>query len=169
MRSPITAPLVHPCATATSICPFPPPRVHNWPLGGFWAGGTGATPGRCPWDGDDPTACLFQPHLLPTVEGKDPGLKYISPDTVRGLQPLPSHPEGLPACSLPSPPFGDTLPPQLAAVLTGHFSSFIESSIIADCRYPYEYEGGHVKVRTPLRPWGREEGQCPNPTHPQRC
>ncbi|NWT84856.1 MPIP2 phosphatase, partial [Lanius ludovicianus] len=63
-----------------------------------------------------------KPHLLPTVEGKDPGLKYISPDT-------------------------------LAAVLTGRFSSFVESSIIADCRYPYEYEGGHIKgaVNLPLQ------------------
>ncbi|NXB64550.1 MPIP2 phosphatase, partial [Struthidea cinerea] len=63
-----------------------------------------------------------KPHLLPTVEGKDPGLKYISPHT-------------------------------LAAVLTGHFSSFIESSIVVDCRYPYEYEGGHVKgaVNLPLQ------------------
>ncbi|NXL78185.1 MPIP2 phosphatase, partial [Leptocoma aspasia] len=67
-----------------------------------------------------------KPHLLPTVEGKDPGLKYISPDT---------------------------LSPQLAAVLMGHFSSFIESSIVVDCRYPYEYEGGHVKgaVNLPLQ------------------
>ncbi|XP_031953316.1 M-phase inducer phosphatase 2-like [Corvus moneduloides] len=63
-----------------------------------------------------------KPHLLPTVEGKDPGLKYISPET-------------------------------LAAVLSGHFSSCIESSIVADCRYPYEYEGGHVKgaVNLPLQ------------------
>ncbi|KAM4752663.1 M-phase inducer phosphatase 2-like [Cyanocitta cristata] len=75
-----------------------------------------------------------KPHLLPTVEGKDPGLKYISPET-------------------------------LAAVLTGHFSSSIESSIVADCRYPYEYEGGHVKVRSPSWPWGREEGR--GPKHPR--
>ncbi|NXB32260.1 MPIP2 phosphatase, partial [Eulacestoma nigropectus] len=63
-----------------------------------------------------------KPHLLPTVDGKDPGLKYISPGT-------------------------------LEAVLTGHFSSFIESSIIVDCRYPYEYEGGHIKgaVNLPLQ------------------
>ncbi|NXY23652.1 MPIP2 phosphatase, partial [Atrichornis clamosus] len=60
-------------------------------------------------------------HLLPMVEGKDAGLKYISPGT-------------------------------LVAVLTGHFSSCIESSIVVDCRYPYEYEGGHVKgsVNLPL-------------------
>ncbi|NXD46128.1 MPIP2 phosphatase, partial [Copsychus sechellarum] len=63
-----------------------------------------------------------KPHLLPTVEGKDPGLKYISPGT-------------------------------LAAVLAGHFSSFVESSIVVDCRYPYEYEGGHVKgaINLPLQ------------------
>ncbi|XP_027519653.1 M-phase inducer phosphatase 2-like isoform X3 [Corapipo altera] len=60
-------------------------------------------------------------HLLPMVKGKDPSLKYISPDT-------------------------------LVAVLTGQWSSFIESSITVDCRYPYEYEGGHIKgaVNLPL-------------------
>ncbi|NXR95229.1 MPIP2 phosphatase, partial [Hypocryptadius cinnamomeus] len=63
-----------------------------------------------------------KPHLLPTVEGKDPGLKYISPGT-------------------------------LAAVLSGHYSSFIGCSVVVDCRYPYEYEGGHVKgaVNLPLQ------------------
>ncbi|XP_051638750.1 M-phase inducer phosphatase 2-like isoform X2 [Manacus candei] len=61
-------------------------------------------------------------HLLPTVKGKDPSLKYISPDT-------------------------------LVAVLSGQWSSFIESSITVDCRYPYEYEGGHIKgaVNLPLQ------------------
>ncbi|XP_077027579.1 M-phase inducer phosphatase 2-like [Agelaius phoeniceus] len=63
-----------------------------------------------------------KPHLLPTVEGKDPGLKYISPET-------------------------------LVAVLSGSYSSFIGSSVVVDCRYPYEYEGGHVKgaVNLPLQ------------------
>ncbi|XP_058682634.1 M-phase inducer phosphatase 2-like isoform X2 [Poecile atricapillus] len=63
-----------------------------------------------------------KPYLLPTVEGKDPGLKYISPDT-------------------------------LVAVLMGQFCSSIQSSIIVDCRYPYEYEGGHIKgaVNLPLQ------------------
>ncbi|XP_057899754.1 M-phase inducer phosphatase 2-like [Melospiza georgiana] len=63
-----------------------------------------------------------KPHLLPTVEGKDPGLKYISPGT-------------------------------LAAVLSGRYSSFIGSGVVVDCRYPYEYEGGHVKgaVNLPLQ------------------
>lgn len=36
----------------------------------------------------------------------------------------------------------------MVAVLTGQFSSLIESCVIVDCRYPYEYEGGHIKVRT---------------------
>ncbi|NXP74302.1 MPIP2 phosphatase, partial [Ramphastos sulfuratus] len=63
-------------------------------------------------------------------------------------------------CGLPLPkssplsvPFlGDKLPPQMVAVLTGQFSSLIESCVIVDCRYPYEYEGGHIKgaVNLPL-------------------
>ncbi|NXO21383.1 MPIP2 phosphatase, partial [Cisticola juncidis] len=63
-----------------------------------------------------------KPHLLSTVEGKDLGLKYISPG-------------------------------MLVAVLTGHFSSFIERSIVVDCRYPYEYAEGHIKgaVNLPLQ------------------
>ncbi|XP_032532431.1 M-phase inducer phosphatase 2-like isoform X2 [Chiroxiphia lanceolata] len=67
------------------------------------------------------TGDFSKAHLLPMVKGKDPSLKYISPDT-------------------------------LVAVLTGQWNSFIESSITVDCRYPYEYEGGHIKgaVNLPL-------------------
>ncbi|XP_009990690.1 PREDICTED: M-phase inducer phosphatase 2 [Tauraco erythrolophus] len=36
-------------------------------------------------------------------------------------------------------------PEMMVAVLTGQFSSLIESCVIVDCRYPYEYEGGHIK------------------------
>ncbi|XP_015705746.1 LOW QUALITY PROTEIN: M-phase inducer phosphatase 2 [Coturnix japonica] len=36
-------------------------------------------------------------------------------------------------------------PEMMAAVLSGTFSSSIESCVIVDCRYPYEYEGGHIK------------------------
>lgn len=32
------------------------------------------------------------------------------------------------------------------SVLTGKFASFIKECVIIDCRYPYEYEGGHIKV-----------------------
>ncbi|KAM9027466.1 M-phase inducer phosphatase 2 [Ara ararauna] len=40
----------------------------------------------------------------------------------------------------------------MVAVLTGQFSGLIESCVIVDCRYPYEYEGGHIKgaVNLPL-------------------
>ncbi|XP_075787208.1 M-phase inducer phosphatase 2 isoform X1 [Pelodiscus sinensis] len=43
-------------------------------------------------------------------------------------------------------------PEMMVAVLNGHFSSLIESCVIVDCRYPYEYEGGHIKgaVNLPL-------------------
>ncbi|NXP51462.1 MPIP2 phosphatase, partial [Heliornis fulica] len=43
-------------------------------------------------------------------------------------------------------------PDTMVAVLTGQFSSLIDSCIIVDCRYPYEYEGGHIKgaVNLPL-------------------
>ncbi|XP_065519023.1 M-phase inducer phosphatase 2 isoform X2 [Lathamus discolor] len=43
-------------------------------------------------------------------------------------------------------------PAMMAAVLTGQFSGLIESCVIVDCRYPYEYEGGHIKgaVNLPL-------------------
>ncbi|XP_053788516.1 M-phase inducer phosphatase 2-like [Vidua chalybeata] len=78
-----------------------------------------------------------KPHLLPTVEGKDPGLKYISPDT-------------------------------LAKVLTGRYSSFIERSVVVDCRYPYEYQGGHIKgaVNLPLQR-DLEESLLERPIVPQ--
>lgn len=35
---------------------------------------------------------------------------------------------------------------QIVSVLTGKFASFIKECVIIDCRYPYEYEGGHIKV-----------------------
>ncbi|NWJ07672.1 MPIP1 phosphatase, partial [Crypturellus undulatus] len=33
----------------------------------------------------------------------------------------------------------------IVSVLTGKFESFIKECVIIDCRYPYEYEGGHIK------------------------
>ncbi|XP_073476519.1 M-phase inducer phosphatase 3 isoform X3 [Aquarana catesbeiana] len=33
----------------------------------------------------------------------------------------------------------------LAALIQGEFSSLVEKVYIVDCRYPYEYEGGHIK------------------------
>ena len=37
------------------------------------------------------------------------------------------------------------------SVLTGKFASFIKECVIIDCRYPYEYEGGHIKVGCPWK------------------
>ncbi|XP_075070316.1 M-phase inducer phosphatase 1 [Mixophyes fleayi] len=60
-------------------------------------------------------------------------------------------------------------PEMVAVVLNGHFNDFIERCVIVDCRYPYEYEGGHIKrainlhmeleiedhlLKNPIRPHG---------------
>ncbi|XP_028605966.2 M-phase inducer phosphatase 1 isoform X1 [Podarcis muralis] len=36
-------------------------------------------------------------------------------------------------------------PEMIVDVLNGKFSNFIKECVIIDCRYPYEYEGGHIK------------------------
>lgn len=152
-----------PQARVCGTCPFPARgcRIgHRGLLG--WGD---SCPGRRPWDGDEPKTCLLQPYLLPTVEGKDPSLKYISPGTVRGQRSFRSPPEG--GCvPVPHPgprvsPLGDALPPQLEKVLTGRYSSFIERSVVVDCRYPYEYQGGHIKVRAPAGPGGKGGVRAP--------
>jgi len=33
----------------------------------------------------------------------------------------------------------------LAQVLEGHYKDLIEECVVVDCRYPYEYNGGHIK------------------------
>lgn len=33
----------------------------------------------------------------------------------------------------------------MASVLNGKFANLIKEFVIIDCRYPYEYEGGHIK------------------------
>lgn len=36
-------------------------------------------------------------------------------------------------------------PEIMASVLNGKFANLIKEFVIIDCRYPYEYEGGHIK------------------------
>ncbi|XP_007896237.1 M-phase inducer phosphatase 2 [Callorhinchus milii] len=36
-------------------------------------------------------------------------------------------------------------PEMMAQLVTGKFSGFIERFMLIDCRYPYEYDGGHIK------------------------
>uniref|UniRef100_A0A452ERZ8 M-phase inducer phosphatase n=1 Tax=Capra hircus TaxID=9925 RepID=A0A452ERZ8_CAPHI len=41
-------------------------------------------------------------------------------------------------------------PETVVALLTGKFSHIVEKFVIVDCRYPYEYEGGHIKTAVNL-------------------
>ncbi|XP_004285340.1 M-phase inducer phosphatase 2 isoform X1 [Orcinus orca] len=41
-------------------------------------------------------------------------------------------------------------PETMVALLTGKFSNIVERFVIVDCRYPYEYEGGHIKTAVNL-------------------
>ncbi|XP_007889702.1 M-phase inducer phosphatase 1-B [Callorhinchus milii] len=53
-------------------------------------------------------------YLLPTVNGRQEDLMYITPAT-------------------------------MAAVLRGEYNDVVSRTYIIDCRYPYEYEGGHIE------------------------
>lgn len=36
--------------------------------------------------------------------------------------------------------------PQMVAAVSDQFNQLVERVIVIDCRYPYEFEGGHIKV-----------------------
>lgn len=36
-------------------------------------------------------------------------------------------------------------------MIGGQFASIVRDFLIVDCRYPYEYSGGHIKVTLDLR------------------
>ncbi|KAH0629954.1 hypothetical protein JD844_012450 [Phrynosoma platyrhinos] len=60
-------------------------------------------------------------YSLPTISGRHQDLRYITSETV-------SHH----TCCM-------------AALIHDQFQSLIEKFFIVDCRYPYEYHGGHIK------------------------
>lgn len=39
---------------------------------------------------------------------------------------------------------------QMASLLLGQYSTMVGGYLIIDCRYPYEYLGGHVMVMIPI-------------------
>ena len=53
----------------------------------------------------------------------------------------------LPLCKSKHDDLKGIAPETLAAVLRGEYDHVVEKCIIVDSRYPYEYEGGHIKVR----------------------
>lgn len=38
----------------------------------------------------------------------------------------------------------------MVAALTGQFDHLVDQVIVIDCRYPYEFDGGHIKVSQPI-------------------
>lgn len=81
------------------------------------------------------------------MTGRHQGLKYITVDTVSPM--ICSVPNS--ACYRKSNYINNKIAilslSQMSALLEGKFSCLVESFVVVDCRYPYEYQGGHIKVR----------------------
>ncbi|XP_029444022.1 M-phase inducer phosphatase 1 [Rhinatrema bivittatum] len=54
-------------------------------------------------------------------------------------------------------------PEMMSVVLSGRFQHVIEHCVVIDCRYPYEYEGGHIKGATNLHMEEEMEDLLKNP------
>nr|XP_054509364.1 M-phase inducer phosphatase 2-like isoform X3 [Agelaius phoeniceus] len=112
-----------------------------------------------------------KPHLLPTVEGKDPGLKYISPETVRGQRPSRSPPRGCLPVPGPVCPLLVTRSPrswwrccrEATAASSGAASLWIAGT-------PTSTREATSRSECPHRgPGAGRKGGYPSPNQPQRC
>ena len=84
-----------------------------------------------------------QPSLLPTIPGRNQ-MKGIDPSTVstarRLLPVLFSICPGADAFRCLCGDFA-----QVARLLDGDFADTVDRFVIVDCRFPYEFEGGHIR------------------------
>lgn len=83
-----------------------------------------------------------QPFVLPTTKGKHQDLKYITSETVRGRRHLSTSASFL-LFLFDLMTFSC---PQMVSAVSEEFNHLVERIVIVDCRYPYEFEGGHIKV-----------------------
>ena len=98
-------------------------------------------------------------HSLPTVETRNHrDLKTVTPSTVSsfGVYSFTRRNENIKSCNsfeyatymfftTMNCHYIDPLLLQVQQLLQGDFSDDVSSYKIIDCRYPYEYEGGHIQ------------------------
>ena len=56
-----------------------------------------------------------------------------------------SRPHSLPTVADRHTDLNCISPAVMAALLSGEFSHIVEQFMVVDCRYPYEFEGGHIR------------------------